>query len=67
MPCGRGAPYWSSLRADAILLIGAKPLDDFERDVLLLCAGVELDGAFASLCARENSGGRTARARQAAR
>jgi hypothetical protein len=27
-------------------------LSPFERDVLLLCAGVELDSAFASLCAR---------------
>jgi len=27
-------------------------LSAFERDVLLLCAGVELDGAFAELCAR---------------
>jgi hypothetical protein len=27
-------------------------LSAFERDVLLLCAGVELDGAFADLCAR---------------
>jgi AAA+ superfamily predicted ATPase len=26
-------------------------LSDFERDVLLLCAGVELDGSFAELCA----------------
>jgi len=26
-------------------------LSPFERDVLLLCAGVELDGAFAKLCA----------------
>jgi hypothetical protein len=26
-------------------------LTPFERDVLLLCAGVELDGAFAALCA----------------
>jgi hypothetical protein len=25
-------------------------LSDFERDVLLLCAGVELDGSFADLC-----------------
>jgi ATPase family associated with various cellular activities (AAA) len=25
-------------------------LSDFERDLLLLCAGVELDGAFAELC-----------------
>jgi ATPase family associated with various cellular activities (AAA) len=28
-------------------------LSDFERDLLLLCAGVELDGVFASLCGRE--------------
>jgi len=27
-------------------------LSDFERDVLLLCAGVELDSRFAALCAR---------------
>jgi hypothetical protein len=27
-------------------------LSAFERDVLLLCAGVELDGAFAALCAQ---------------
>jgi hypothetical protein len=33
-------------------------LSSFERDLLLLCAGVELDGAFASACAVENDGGR---------
>jgi hypothetical protein len=33
-------------------------LSEFERDVLVLCAGVELDGAFAALCGRER--GRTA-------
>ena len=27
-------------------------LSDFERDVLLLCAGMELEGSFAALCAR---------------
>src|SRR5690349_17358349 len=27
-------------------------LSAFERDILLLCAGVELDAAFAPLCAR---------------
>ena len=27
-------------------------LSEFERDVLLLCAGVELDGALAELCRR---------------
>lgn len=27
-------------------------LSDFERDVLLLCAGIELDASFASLCAQ---------------
>jgi hypothetical protein len=27
-------------------------LSEFERDVLLLCAGVELDGSFAELCGR---------------
>ncbi|MGE5335050.1 MAG: ATP-binding protein, partial [Nitrososphaerota archaeon] len=26
-------------------------LSPFERDVLLLCAGIELDGGFAALCA----------------
>jgi ATPase family associated with various cellular activities (AAA) len=31
-------------------------LSDFERDVLLLCAGVELDGAFAELCGRPTFG-----------
>jgi len=35
-------------------------LSEFERDVLLLCAGVELDGTFASLCARESAIGRSA-------
>ena len=35
-------------------------LSAFERDVLLLCAGIELDGAFASACAREGGSGRPA-------
>ncbi len=34
-------------------------LSPFERDVLLLCAGVELDAAFAAAC-RAANGGRTA-------
>jgi hypothetical protein len=33
------------------LLAGTFGLSAFERDVLLLCAGVELDAGFASLCA----------------
>lgn len=32
-------------------LCDALSLSPFERDVLVLCAGVELDGSFASLCA----------------
>jgi hypothetical protein len=32
-------------------LVQALGLSSFERDVLLLCAGVELEGGFASLCA----------------
>ena len=31
-------------------------LSPFERDVLLLCAGVEFDGAFASLCVEATTG-----------
>src|SRR5437773_12010568 len=31
-------------------------LSPFERDFLLLCAGVEMDGALASHCARLNGG-----------
>jgi hypothetical protein len=41
------------------VMCGLFSLSAFERDVLLLCAGVELDGAFASLCARENASGRS--------
>ncbi len=33
------------------VLCTAFGLSPFERDVLLMCAGIELDGAFASLCA----------------
>jgi AAA+ superfamily predicted ATPase len=32
-------------------------LSDFERDVLLLCAAVELDGSFARLCAEASPAG----------
>jgi ATPase family associated with various cellular activities (AAA)/Winged helix domain, variant len=32
-------------------LCSAFGLSEFERDLLLLCAGIELDGAFATLCA----------------
>jgi hypothetical protein len=32
-------------------------LSDFERDILVLCAGVELDASFASLIASEARGG----------
>src|SRR5438105_14279703 len=32
-------------------LCAAFDLSPFERDVLLLCAGMELDGSFAALCA----------------
>ncbi len=40
-------------QAAAIDLVSAAfDLSPFERDVLLLVAGVELDGSFASLCAR---------------
>src|SRR3974390_939219 len=38
---------WSALRT----LVSAFGLSPFERDILLLCAGIELDGRFASLCA----------------
>ena len=33
------------------MLCGSYGLSDFERDVLLLCAGVELDARFGALCA----------------
>src|SRR5207248_2505179 len=39
-------------------LCAAFSLSPFERDVLLLCAGVELDAAFAELCARAQTGAR---------
>ncbi|HYX40255.1 MAG TPA: ATP-binding protein, partial [Pyrinomonadaceae bacterium] len=39
-------------------LCAAFSLSPFERDVLLLCAGVELDTAFAELCARAQTGAR---------
>jgi hypothetical protein len=35
-------------------IVSAYKLSDFERDLLLLCAGIELDGRFASLCATLN-------------
>jgi len=43
----------AALTAPAALdtLCGAFRLSAFERDVVLLCAGVELDGDFAELCA----------------
>jgi hypothetical protein len=37
-------------------LTAAFRLSPFERDLLLLCAGVELDASFAALCAEANSG-----------
>src|SRR5260370_1615627 len=48
----------SALPAPAALdhLIQVFGLSPFERDVLLLCAGMELDGSFASLCATAQGG-----------
>jgi hypothetical protein len=50
----RGEPSASS---SLDLVVGAFHLSPFERDLLLLCAAVELDGAFASLCARAQGDG----------
>jgi ATPase family associated with various cellular activities (AAA)/Winged helix domain, variant len=60
-PADRGlSAARAALPADAAIdaLAGAFRLSAFERDVLLLCAGVEMDGKFASLCATsaENAG-----------
>ena len=41
-----------------VLLARRFGLSDFERDTLLLCAAVELDTGFASLCARVQGPGR---------
>ena len=46
-PSGAGLPSPSVLER-VCELFGLSP---FERDVLLLCAGIELDGSFAELCA----------------
>jgi hypothetical protein len=44
-------PEWTMTRPPAIAaLASAFGLSAFERDVLMLCAGVELDANFASLC-----------------
>jgi AAA+ superfamily predicted ATPase len=49
----------SSMPAPAALtqLCETFGLSPFERDVLLLCAGVEFDGAFAALCGEATAGG----------
>ena len=49
-----GAP--ADLPAPLDALCGLFGLSPFERDVLLLCAGVELDGAFAALVADAQNG-----------
>jgi len=38
------------------VIVSAFGLSPFERDILLLAAGVELDGALAALCARAQTG-----------
>ena len=49
---------WTATRPPAISAItDAFRLSDFERDVLLLCAGVELNAEFASLCASARGAG----------
>ena len=51
---GGGAPPAGGERAEPPVLealVAAFELSTFERDVLLLCAGVELEARFASLCA----------------
>jgi len=40
------------------LLVEAFALSPFERDVLLLCAGVEMDGGIAAACAARGVGAR---------
>jgi hypothetical protein len=45
------APDGESAAADLVEAFGLSP---FERDLVLLCAGVELESAFAPLCARLN-------------
>jgi hypothetical protein len=50
-------PTWESGPPPALLrLVTAFGLSAFERDLLVLCAGVELDAAFAALC-RDAQGG----------
>jgi hypothetical protein len=45
-------PEWTLHRPPAIVVVAeALGLSEFERDVLMLCAAVELDAGFASLCA----------------
>jgi hypothetical protein len=49
---------WSHLRPPAVdSLTKIFGLSDFERDVILLCAGVELDSAFAALCSKLRGAG----------
>jgi hypothetical protein len=66
LPCDSGAPDQTPALADALKAMAAPPaidaiavtfgLSSFERDVLLLCAGVELDTGFATSCAAAQGG-----------
>ncbi len=42
------------IRSALAQLCNTFALSEFERDILVLCAGIELDSAFAVLCARAN-------------
>ncbi len=54
------AETWSLPSASALdTLCGAFHLSAFERDTLLMCAGVELDSSFATLMASIEQGART--------
>lgn len=54
------AETWSLPSASALeTLCGAFRLSAFERDTLLMCAGVELDSSFATLMASIEQGART--------
>jgi hypothetical protein len=52
----RAAPVWTEeIRPSLDILCSNFGLSRFERRLLLLCAGVELDGNFASLCGRAHN------------
>ena len=56
-PGARDAPEAAGACETLDLLAGQFDLTPFERDVLVLCAGVELDAGFAEACAAAQGGG----------